>query len=141
MRRYLLDTSPLAALLLARPAAVELISPWIERHEVAASILAYVEVVEYIKGRSDFSIRHTHLRTLLGEVHPYFLTYPILDRYADIRRTLRRPHGPGLIGDIDTLIAATALEYNLTIVTADQDFRRVLNIRVIPLYPSTMQVL
>ena len=76
MRRYLLDTSPLAALLLARPAAVALITPWMERHEAATSILAYTEVVEYMKGRSDFSNRHAHLRTLLGEVYPYFLTLP-----------------------------------------------------------------
>jgi len=48
MRRYLLDTSPLAALLLARPAAVALITPWMERHEAATSILVYAEVVEYI---------------------------------------------------------------------------------------------
>ena len=48
MRRYLLDTSPLAALLLARPAAVELIAPWMERHEAATSILVYAEVVEYM---------------------------------------------------------------------------------------------
>src|SRR6266446_4314263 len=101
MRRYLLDTSPLAALLLARPAAVTLITPWMQRHEAATSILAYAEVVEYIKGRSDFSSRHAHLRTLLGEVYPYFLTYRILERYADLRRSLRPPHGPGLIGDIE----------------------------------------
>jgi predicted nucleic acid-binding protein len=111
MRRYLLDTSPLAALLLARPAAVALITPWMERHEAATSILVYAEVVEYIKGRSDFSNRHAHLRTLLGEVYPYFLTYRILERYADLRRSLRPPHSPGLIGDIDTLIAATALGF------------------------------
>jgi predicted nucleic acid-binding protein len=46
----------------------------------------------------------------MGEVYPYFLTYPILERYTDLRRSLRKPHGKGLIGDIDTLIAATALE-------------------------------
>ena len=141
MRRYLLDTSPLAALLLARPAAVALITPWMERHEAATSILAYAEVVEYMKGRSDFSHRHAHLRTLLGEVYPYFLTYRILERYADLRRSLRPPHGPGLIGDIDTLIAATALERNLTVVTIDTDFQRVPNLRVILLSRATMQVL
>lgn len=140
MRRYLLDTAPLAALLLARPAAVELITPWIRRHEVATSILAYAEVVEYIKDRSDFTIRQAQLRTLLGEVYPYFLTYSILERYADIRRTLRRPHGPGLIGDIDTLIAATALERNLTVVTIDSDFQRVPGLKVI-LLARSMQVL
>lgn len=137
MRRYLLDTSPLAALFLARPAAVELITPWMERHEVATSILAYAEVVEYIKDRSDFTIRQAQLRTLLGEVYPYFLTYRILERYADIRRTLRRPHRSGLIGDIDTLIAATALERNLTVVTTDTDFERVPHLKVMML-PRSM---
>lgn len=46
-------------------------------------------------------------------------TYAILERYADLRRQLRPPYGPGLIGDIDTLIAATALEHDLTLVTTD----------------------
>jgi predicted nucleic acid-binding protein len=30
-----------------------------------------------------------------------------------------------MIGDVDTLIAATALERNLTVVTLDQDYQRV----------------
>jgi len=141
MRRYLLDTAPLAALLLARPAAVDLITPWMQRHEVATSILAYAEVVEYSKDFADAKRRQFQLRTLLGEVYPYFLTYPILERYADIRRSLRKPHGKGLIGDIDTLIAATALERNLTMVTIDTDFQRVPNLKVILLSPSTMKVL
>src|ERR671915_579227 len=141
MRRYLLDTAPLAALLLARPAALELISPWLNRHEVAASILAYAEAVEYSKDFSDAKRRQSQLRTLLGEVYPYFLTYPIMERYTDIRRSLRKPHGKGLIGDVDTLIAATALERNLTVVTIDTDFQRVPNLRVILLSRSTMQVL
>ena len=139
MRRYLLDTAPLAALLLARPAAVDLISPWLHRHEVATSILAYAEVVEYIKDFSD--AKRPQLRTLLGEVYPYFLTNPILERYTDIRRSLRKPHGKGLIGDIDTLIAATALERNLTVVAIDTDFQRVPNLKVVLLSPATMEVL
>jgi predicted nucleic acid-binding protein len=141
MRRYLLDTAPLASLLLARPAAVDLIRPWLKRHEVATSILAYAEVVEYIKDFADFSTRSSQLRTLLGEVYPYFLTYPILERYTDIRRSLRKPHGKGLIGDIDTLIAATALERNLTVVTIDTDFQRVPHLKVILLSPTTLKVL
>jgi predicted nucleic acid-binding protein len=35
-----------------------------------------------------------------------------------------------LIGDIDTLIAATALEYDLTVVTIDPDFQRVPDLKV-----------
>lgn len=125
MRRYLLDSGPLAAYLNGRPAAVQLVSPWIARREVATSILVYAEVIEYFKSLPRFAERHVELRQLLQVVYPYFLTYGILERYADIRRALRPPHGPGLIGDIDTLIAATALERNLTIVTTDQDFERV----------------
>jgi predicted nucleic acid-binding protein len=62
---------------------------------------------------------------LLREVYPYFLTYAILERYVDLRRQLRPPQGKGLIGEIDTLIAATALERNLTILTADRDLKQV----------------
>ncbi len=134
MRRYLLDTSVLAALLLNRPHAVELISPWLHAHEATTSILVYAEVVEYLKRFPNFQKHRAQLQTLLRAVHPYALTYPILERYADIRRQLRPPHGPGLIGDIDTLIAATGLERGLTVVTTDGDFQRVpgLNVMLIP---------
>lgn len=43
---------------------------------------------------------------------------------------LYSPYGAGLIGDIDTLIAATALERNLTVVTTDRDFERVPGLQV-----------
>jgi len=125
VRRYLLDTGPLAAYLHNRQAAIELISPWIRHHEVATSILVYGEIIEYLRGRSNLPRRRAQLRALLREISPYFLTYAILEQYADIRRQLRPPYGPGLIGDIDTLIAATALERNLIIVTTDRDFERV----------------
>lgn len=57
-------------------------------------------------------------------------TLSILERYADLRRRLRPPYGPGLIGDIDTLIAATALEHNLTLVTTDTDYQRVPHLKL-----------
>jgi predicted nucleic acid-binding protein len=34
------------------------------------------------------------------------------------------------IGDIDTLIAATAIEHNLTIVTIEHDFERVPHLKM-----------
>jgi predicted nucleic acid-binding protein len=122
VRRYLLDTAPLAALIVGRSRAVRLIRPWLLRHEAATSIVVYGEVVEYLKGRHDFGTHHQELRTLLREVYPHSLTYRILERYADLRRSMRPPHGPGLIGDIDTLIAATALDRDLIVITTDTDF-------------------
>lgn len=133
MREYLLDTTPLAALLNNRPPAVSLLSPYLARDELATSILAYAEVLEHLKGAADFPRRRTELRRLLRGVRPYLLTYAIVDRYADIRRHLRPLHGPGLIGDIDTLIAATALAYDLILVTTDGDFARVLGLRLMHL--------
>lgn len=131
MRRYLLDTTPLAGYLNARPLFVARIDPWLDRNEAATSILVYGEVIEYLHGYSDFARRQGAMRGLLEDIYPYFLTYPIAERYAAIRRQLRPPHGPGLIGDMDTLIAATALENNLTIVTCDEDFTRVDGLRVL----------
>ena len=130
MKRYLLDTSPLAAYLQRKEPAVRLIQPLIERHAVATSIIVYAEVMEYIQGLPTFAHRQYELRQLLREIYPYFLTYPILERYATIRRQLRPPYGKGLIGDMDTLIAATAQERNLTILTTDQDFARVPQLKV-----------
>ena len=130
MRRYLLDSAPLAALLHARPAAVTLMRPRLVQHEAATSILVYGEVVEYLQGQADLPRHQEALRTLLREVYPYFLTFPILERYAALRRQLRPPHGPGLIGDIDTLIVATALERGLTVVTTDRDFQLVPDLKV-----------
>ena len=127
MRRYLLDTGPLGAYLQGREPAVDLIVPWIRRGEAATSILVYGEIIEYIKSLQDYPTKYRGLRGLLGAIYPYFLTYSILERYAEIRLALRRGN---LIGDVDTLIAATAIERNLTPVTIDPDFQRVPNLKV-----------
>lgn len=125
MRQYLIDTSVLTAALMNRRVAVELLSPWIARGEAATSILVYGEIVEYISGFPDFERRHDQVLAMLRDVPPFFLTLAILRRYAETRRRMRPPFGSGLIGDIDTLIAATALDCDLTVVTTDSDFTRV----------------
>jgi|SRR5271157_1607485 len=123
MKRYLLDTSLLAAYLHNRTTAISLISSWVQQDEAATSMLVYAEVIEYLKGLPNYQEKYAAFHTILNEIPPYPLTYAILERYADIRRTLRPLHKD--IGDIDTLIAATALEEHLTLVTIDHDFERV----------------
>jgi predicted nucleic acid-binding protein len=108
-----------------------MVDAWLDRHEAATSILVYGEVVEYLMGRAKFVDRRTQLRQLLREITPVFLSYSVLDRYASLRRELRQPQGPGLIGDIDALIAATALERDLIIVTTDGDYLRVPGLSVL----------
>jgi predicted nucleic acid-binding protein len=138
VRLYLLDTTPLAAYRLGREPAVTLIDPWMERHEAATSILVYGEIIEYLLGRAHFPERQAQFRQLLRQITPLFLSYSVLDRYARLRRDLRPPRGSGLIGDIDALIAATALDRNLTIVTTDSDFTRVPGLSVLLLDRHTL---
>src|SRR5579859_3337346 len=124
MRYYLLD-SPIVTGYLKGRKVVTLVEPWVEHNQAATSLLVYGEISEYNHGFPDFARRQSELRELLQQVYPYGLSYLILERYAELRRMLRPPQGPGLIGDIDTLIAATALVYDLTLVTTDSDFTRV----------------
>jgi predicted nucleic acid-binding protein len=139
MRLYLLDANVLAAYLLGKQGAGELAYAWVRNHEAATSILVYGEVCEYLKGLPDVSKRLVALRTLLKKVSPYPLTYSSLEEYAEIRRTMRPPHGPGLVGDIDTLIAATALDNGLTLVTTDSDFTRVPRLSVMHIPRTTLK--
>jgi tRNA(fMet)-specific endonuclease VapC len=126
MTTYLLDTGPLAAYLLGRPAIVPIVTGWLSNDQAATSIVVYGEVIEYLKGLPHYNRYRRNLLELMPTIPPHALTYSILERYADIRRMLRPPYGLGLIGDMDTLIAATALEYDLTVVTFNKkDFERV----------------
>jgi predicted nucleic acid-binding protein len=129
MRRYLLDSPILTGYLKGRN-VVTLVEPWVDSNQAATSLLVYGEISEYNHTFPNFARRQTELRALLQQVYPYGLNYTILERYAELRRMLRPPHGPGLIGDIDTLIAATALVYDLTLVTTDSNFTRVPQLRV-----------
>src|SRR5438270_10576091 len=121
MKGYLLDTSLVAAFLHGRPSILTLIEPLVKKRQAATSLLVYGEVMEYLKGLPTFLEYKARLQQLftLKQITPYPLTYPILERYADIRRTLRPLHKD--IGDIDTLIAATALEEDLILLTIDHD--------------------
>ena len=131
MSLYLLDTGVLVAYLKGRPGALRLIRPWILAREVATSQLVYGEAVEYLMSVPTYRQHRDELRALLREVTPLLLTYATLERYAELRRRMR--HSVGLIGDVDTLIAATALEYNRTVVTLDGDFQRVPELSVMRL--------
>jgi predicted nucleic acid-binding protein len=127
---YLLDTGVLTAYLQQRPAIKVLVEPWILQGIARTSLLVYGEIVEYFYSLPNATQRITQLQTLVNVMGALNVTLSIEDRYATVRRALRPPHGPGIIGDIDTLIAATAVEHQLTLVTADSDFQRVTGLAV-----------
>jgi tRNA(fMet)-specific endonuclease VapC len=136
VKRYLLDNGPLVALAKGRAGAERLMRAWVANDEAATSILVYGETIEYFRVLPDYPRHRARLRDLLQGVMPYRLTYPILERYAELRLAMR-PTGT-LIGDVDTLIAATALRYGLTVVTLDGDYARVIGLSVLRLDRSAL---
>ena len=56
--------------------------------EAGGQVLVYGEVNEYIRGRDDYPQLHAQLVDLLKEIPPFFVTYPIMRRYGEIRRAL-----------------------------------------------------
>jgi predicted nucleic acid-binding protein len=134
VKRYLLDTSPLTAYLLGRPAAVEVIDLWFARRELTTTALIQAEILEYFVGLANFARQRHGLTRLLRAVPTSPLRFTTLEGYATLRRRLRPPHGPGLIDEIDTFTAAIAIERRLTLVTSDSDFIRVpgLNVNLTP---------
>ena len=137
MKRYLLDTAPQSAYVLGRPTAVALVSPWVARQEATTSVLVQAEAIEYFQGLADYRRSRARLLRVLNSIYPITIPLPIRERYGTIRRQMRPPQGPGLIGDIDTFIAATAFEFRLTLVTVDSDFTRVpgLDVMLVSLKP------
>ncbi len=125
MTTYLFDAGPISALLRNCPVASQLLIPLMRMGEVATSTIVYGEVMEYVHGFADYQLRRAGLRRLLRDVPVIAPGKQIMERYALLRRALRSPYGPGLIGDMDTVIAATVLVRNLTLVTMDGDFGRV----------------
>ena len=138
MSGYLLDTSLVTGYLRGRPGTVDLVSPWVASHEAGTSIIVYGESVEYLRRFPESQRWQAALRAILRQMRTYDLTYAILERYADLRRAMRSPYGSGLIGDMDTLIAATALVYDLTVVTIDSDYARVPDLSLMRLSRSAL---
>ena len=139
VKRVLLDTGPLTAYIEGRQGALENFGVWFAREEAATSGLVYAEIHEHFLGQPNYRANRQALRRLLRDAPPIRLSYKILERYGLLRRQLRRPYGTGTIGDIDTLIAATALEHDLTVVTTDGDFMRVPGLKVLLMLPGTLK--
>lgn len=138
MSGFLLDTPLITAYLRGRTGTVALVSPWLAAGEAGTSIVTYGESIEYLRNFRDSQKWQAALRAMLRQMRVFDLTYAILERYADLRRAMRPPYSPGLIGDIDTLIAATALVYGLTVVTLDNDYTRVPGLSVMQLSRSAL---
>lgn len=95
---------------------------------LAFSIVSYGELYEGVLGASDPLVINDQFDRLLSLMQMIEVDFSILRTFAGIRRSLRQ-RGQ-LIGDMDIVIAATAIEHNLRLITRNRKhFERVPGLR------------
>lgn len=120
---YLVDSDVVADVLTGQPAATALLRG-LARAALAISLITYGEVYEGIYYGRDSRTAEAVFRRFLRGVTVLPLSRAIMRRYARERGDLRAKGQ--LIGDPDILIAATALEHGLTLVTRNRrHFQRI----------------
>jgi len=109
---YLIDSDWVIDYLKGIPRAIALLRALV--YEGAAiSLITYGEIYEGIYGSLDPGGSEEGSRNFLDEVSVLPLDQPTMRRFALLRNGLRRAGQP--IGDMDLLIAATALQHDLAL--------------------------
>ena len=97
--------------------------------QVSLSVVTIGEVYDGAYGSSNPQARIDRFNRLLMLSRVLEVDEPIMRRFAEIRSFLR--HRGTLIGDFDIVIAATALEYDLTVLTFNvRHLGRIPNLRL-----------
>ena len=124
---YLLDADWAISFLNGRPNAVTRIENLADEG-IALSVITWGEIYEGLLTRPDLD---RHLAQLDQFTAAIDLILPDLDvarHYARLRSYLRSQGQ--LIPDNDFWLAATALAYNLTVVSRDQHFSRIPDLKI-----------
>ena len=121
--KYLVDTDWVVDYLAGKSQAISLLSSaW--QDGIAISLITLGEIYEGIYYGRDPERSEAVFRQFLRSVDVLSLNRSIMQRFGRVRGDLRR-RGE-LIGDPDILIAATALYYDLTLLTRNRKhFQRI----------------
>lgn len=126
--RYLADTDWLIDALIGLPVAVATLEE-LSAAGIAISIISVGELYEGAYRGGDSAVTLTRYREFLSPFPTLTLTEPVMERFAQIRARLRREGA--LIPDFDLLIASTAVEHDLTLLTRNRrHFERIPGLRL-----------
>jgi tRNA(fMet)-specific endonuclease VapC len=114
---YLIDSDKCISYLRKQRRAIDLIDS-LRIDGVAISIVTYAELHDGVYGSVDPMAAEQGLLDFLADIDILPVTLTIARRFAAIRGELRR--AGNLILDMDLLIAATAIEHDLTLVTGNR---------------------
>ena len=125
---YLIDTDRVTDWLVGRADAIDLLGR-LSPDGLTVSVITFGEIWGGIYFGRDPVASEIGFRRFLREVKILSVSRPIMQRFAGVRGELRR-RGQ-LIGDMDLLIAATALQHDLILVTRNvRNFQRIPNINL-----------
>jgi tRNA(fMet)-specific endonuclease VapC len=122
MISHLADSDWLIDYLRGKTEALALLTPFIERANLATSIVAYAEVYEGILGSTEKDRLLVAFSDVIAGVPVLGVDAETAHTFASLRAGLRAQGLP--IPDHDLWIAATAMRYDLTLVTRDRHFER-----------------
>lgn len=117
---YLVDTDWMIDYLAGEPAARNLIASLLS-DSIAISIITFIEIYEGIKRSPTRRQDERAFRTFLQGVDVFPVNRTVARRAAKVRAGLRLQGRSVRRRSLDLLIAATALAYNLTLVTRNMD--------------------
>lgn len=127
---YLVDTDWVIDFLQEQPGAVELFET-LAQHGVGLSLMTFGEIYRGIYDGRDPQRHEDGFGQLLRTVEVIGLNEKIMLRYARLRGALRK-NGQE-IGVADVLIGATALHYDLALVTRNlRHYRRIADLQIHP---------
>lgn len=125
---HLVDSDWLIDAFLGMPAAVDVLAR-LRTEGLAVSIVSYGELFEGAMGASNPHAEINRFRTFLERLTLLPLTDPIMEVFARNRADLRRQGR--LIPGLDLLIAATAIQHDLTLLTRNaRHFGRIPELRL-----------
>ncbi len=112
---YVLDTDIIILFLKQNRAVIDLLST-IQNEDIAISVLSLGEIKDGLSRRSKE--KEVEFAQFLHSVTVLPITAEIATKFGLLRHQLR--HKNQLIGDIDTLISATCLIHQATLVTGNK---------------------
>jgi tRNA(fMet)-specific endonuclease VapC len=127
--RYILDTDWIINLLVGKKDAEEKIQQF-DPEEIVVSLVAIAEIYE---SAYNFANPEAHIKTFrsfLSNFQLLNLNLPIIEKFAEVRAHLRR-RGQ-MISDFDIMLGATALHYDLIVLTYNKKhFERIPDIKIL----------
>ncbi len=117
---YLIDTDWVIDLLASVPEAVQILDR-LAQDGIAISIITYMEAYQGVERSPHPEEAQNKLSALLDSLPVVSLSPAVAQRCARLRETLRKQGKRVNARSLDLIIAATALEYNLTLVTRNTE--------------------